>query len=258
MSINKEASTLLSQKINQSVSLKIGPKSVALFGNRYEKSNGGQGGRSVQQYLGSFSSDCTEIPADFLQLLRDNTLGRQDRFDELIERIETRVLQPACERKQLLEQQQQQQHLVRLLITAQQYSIEVAQSPHLHESLHDANVQELVSNFYTTVSGLQEQKNRLLEQGTESTEMELLPEQKLQQLLQQHKQVCDEVCGMMPVAAGSFARGYEFEELTVDLVKTLWFSNSEVISLLNRRNQLKRPANWSKMNDVELTSTDEE
>lgn len=258
MTTNNEASTLLSQKINQSVSLKIGPKSVALFGNRYEKSNGGQGGRSVQQYLGSFSSDCTEIPADFLQLLRDNTLNRQDRFDELIKRIETRVLQPARERKQLLEQKQQQQRLTQILSTAHHYAAEVAQDPHLKEFLQDASVQNLVSNFYTTVTGLQEQKNRLLGQDTESTEMELLPEKKLQQLLQQHKQVCDDVCGMMPVAAGSFGRGYEFEELTLELVKALWFSNSEVISLLNRRNQLKRPANWSKMNDVELTSTDEE
>ena len=258
MSKNKEASTLPLQKINQSVSLKIGPRSVALFCNRYEKSSNRQGGRSVQQYLGSFSSDCTEIPADFLQLLRDNTLGRQDRFDELIKRIETRVLQPAREQKRLLEQQQQKQRLVQLLSVAHSYTTEVAQTSIFNESMHDANVQELVSNFYTTVSGLQEQKNRLLEQGTESTEVELLPEQKLQQLLQQHKQICDEICTMMPVAAGSFARGYEFEELTVDLVKTLWFSNSEVISLLNRRNQLKRPANWSKMNDVELTSTDEE
>lgn len=69
MSKNKVESTLPSQKINQSVSLKIGPKSVALFGNRYEKSSNGRGGRSVQQYLGSFSSDCTEIPADFFTAL---------------------------------------------------------------------------------------------------------------------------------------------------------------------------------------------
>lgn len=257
MSKNKEVPTLPSQKINQSVSLKIGPKSVMLFCNHYEKSSSGHGGRSVQQYLGSFSIDSTEIPSGFLQLLRDNTLGRQERFDELMERIEARVLQPARERKQVLEQKQQQQHLVRLLNTAQHCAVEVAQSPHLHESLHDANVQNLVSNFYTTVADLQEQKIRVLKSDTESTAVEL-PEKKLQQLLQQHKQLCDEVCAMMPVAAGSFGRGYEFEELTVELVKTLWFSNSEIISLLNRRNQLKRPANWSKMNGVELTSADEE
>ena len=258
MSKNKEASTLPSQKINQSVSLKIGPKSVALFCNHYEKSSSGRGGRSVQQYLGSFSSDCTEIPADFLTLLRDNTLGRQDRLDELLQRIENRVLEPARERKRLLEQQQQKQRLVQLLSVAHSYTTEVAQTSSLNESLHDANVQELISNFYTTVTNLQEQKNRLLGQDTESTEMELLPERKLQQLLQQHKQICDEVCAMMPVAAGSFGRGYEFEELTLELVKALWFSNSEIISLLNRRTQLKRPASWSKMNDVELTSADEE
>ena len=258
MSKNKVQSTLPLQKINQSVSLKIGPRSVALFCNRYEKSSNRQGGRSVQQYLGSFSSDCTQIPSDFLQLLRDNTLGRQDRFDELLQRIENRVLEPARERKRLLEQQQQKQRLVQLLSVAHSYTTEVAQTSIFNESMHDANVQELVSNFYTTVSGLQEQKNRLLEQGTESTEVELLPEQKLQQLLQQHKQICDEICTMMPVAAGSFARGYEFGESTVDLVKILWFSNSEVISLLNRRTQLKRPANWSKMSGDELTSTDEE
>ncbi len=258
MSKNKEASTLPSQKINQSVSLKIGPKSVALFCNHYEKSSNRQGGRSVQQYLGSFSIDCTEIPSDFLQLLRDNTLGRQDRFDELLQRIETRVLQPARERKQLLERQRQQQRLMQILSTAHHYASEVAQDPHLKEFLQDASVQNLVSSFYTSVADLQEQKIRLLKQDVEFDQVKLEPEKRLQQLLQQHKQVCDEICIMMPVAAGSFARGYEFEELTVDLVKTLWFSNSEVISLLNRRNQLKRPANWSKMNDDELKSTDEE
>lgn len=258
MSKNKESSNLPPQKINQSVSLKIGPKSVALFCNHYEKSSSGRGGRSVQQYLGSFSSDCTQIPSDFLQLLRDNTLGRQERFDELMERIETRVLQPARERKQLLERQRQQQRLTQILSTAHHYAAEVAQDPHLKEFLQDASVQKLVSNFYTAATSLQEQKNRLLGQDTESTEMELLPEKKLQQLLQQHKQLCDEVCAMMPVAAGSFGRGYEFEELTLELVKALWFSNSEIISLLNRRTQLKRPANWSKMSGDELTSTDEE
>ena len=257
MTTNNEVSTLPLQKINQSVSLKIGRKSVTLFSNHYEKSTSGGGGQSVQKYLGSFSSDCTEIPADFLQLLRDNTLGRQDRFDELIKRIETRVLQPARERKQLLEQKQQQQHLMRLLMTAQHCAVEVTQSQHLDESLRDANVQDLVSNFYTTVADLQEQKIRVLKSDTESTAVEL-PEKKLQQLLQQHKQLCDEVCAMMPVAAGSFGRGYEFEELTLELVKALWFSNSEIISLLNRRTQLKRPANWSKMSGDELTSTDEE
>lgn len=258
MSADKEISTLSSQKINNSVSLKIGRKSVTLFSNHYEKSTSGGGGQSVQKYLGSFSSDCTEIPADFLTLLRDNTLGRQDRLDELLQRIENRVLEPARERKRLLEQQQQKQRLVQLLSVAHSYTTEVAQTSIFNESMHDANVQELVSNFYTTVSGLQEQKNRLLEQGTESTEVELLPEQKLQQLLQQHKQICDEICTMMPVAAGSFARGYEFGESTVDLVKILWFSNSEVISLLNRRTQLKRPANWSKISEDGLTSMDEE
>lgn len=189
MSADKEISTLSSQKINNSVSLKIGRKSVTLFSNHYEKSLSGGGGQSVQKYLGSFSSDCTEIPADFLTLLRDNTLGRQDRLDELLQRIENRVLEPARERKRLLEQQQQKQRLVQLLSVAHSYTTEVAQTSIFNESMHDANVQELVSNFYTTVSGLQEQKNRLLEQGTESTEVELLPEQKLQQLLQQHKQI---------------------------------------------------------------------
>lgn len=258
MTTNNEVSTLPSQKINQSVSLKIGPKSVALFDNRYEKSSNRQGGRSVQQYLGSFSSDSTEIPADFLQLLRDNTLGRQDRFDELLQRIETRVLQPARERKQLLERQRQQQRLMQILSTAHHYASEVAQDPHLKEFLQDASVQNLVSSFYTSVADLQEQKIRLLKQDVEFYQVKLEPEKRLQQLLQQHKQVCDEICAMMPVAAGSFARGYEFGESTVDLVKALWFSNSEVISLLNRRNQLKRPANWSKMNDDELKSTNEE
>lgn len=260
MSADKEISTLSSQKINNSVSLKIGRKSVTLFSNHYEKSLSGGGGQSVQKYLGSFSSDCTEIPADFLQLLRDNTLGRQDRFDELLQRIENRVLEPARQRKRLLEQQRQQQHLVRLLNTAQHCAVEVAQSPHLHESLHDANVQNLVSNFYTTVTGLQEQRIRVLRPDTESiasTAVEL-PEKNLQQLLEQHKQVCDEICAMMPMAAGSFGRGYEFEGLTVELVKVLWFSNSEVISLLNRRTQLKRPANWSKISEDGLTSMNEE
>lgn len=174
-----------------------------------------------------------------------------------MQRIENRVLEPARLRKQLLEQKQQQQHLMRLLMTAQHCAVEVTQSQHLDESLRDANVQDLVSNFYITVADLQEQKIRVLKSDTESTAVEL-PEKKLQQLLQQHKQICDEVCAMMPVAAGSFGRGYEFEDLTIELVKALWFSNSEIISLLNRRTQLKRPANWSKMNDVELTSADEE
>lgn len=206
---------------------------------------------------GVFRATAQKYLLIFLQLLRDNTLGRQDRFDELMQRIENRVLEPARLRKQLLEQKQQQQHLMRLLMTAQHCAVEVTQSQHLDESLRDANVQDLVSNFYITVADLQEQKIRVLKSDTESTAVEL-PEKKLQQLLQQHKQICDEVCAMMPVAAGSFGRGYEFEDLTIELVKALWFSNSEIISLLNRRTQLKRPANWSKMNDVELTSADEE
>ncbi|HQU81347.1 MAG TPA: hypothetical protein PLU47_17995 [Azonexus sp.] len=80
------------------VTLKINRTSVMLYACHYVRLPEGVGA-TVQTYLGSFPVTATEVPARFAALLREATLGRPGRHQELMQRITEAVLEPARARR---------------------------------------------------------------------------------------------------------------------------------------------------------------
>ena len=76
------------------VTLKINKTSVMLYACIYVRLPEGVGA-TVQTYLGSFPVTATEVPPKFAALMREATLGRPDRYQELMVRITNNVLEPA-------------------------------------------------------------------------------------------------------------------------------------------------------------------
>jgi hypothetical protein len=76
------------------VTLKINKTSVMLYACIYVRLPEGVGA-TVQTYLGSFPVTATEVPPKFAALMREATLGRPDRYQELMARITNKVLEPA-------------------------------------------------------------------------------------------------------------------------------------------------------------------
>lgn len=81
------------------VTLKINKTSVMLYASHYVRLPEGVGA-TVQTYLGSFPVTATEVPARFAALLREATLGRPERHQELMRRITNEVLVPARARRE--------------------------------------------------------------------------------------------------------------------------------------------------------------
>ena len=74
-----------------------------------------------------------------------------------------------------------------------------------------------------------------------------LLEQRLWQLLADINHACHEIQQMVPMSGQQFGRGYDFSTDTVQQVQKMWFNTADAIAVLNQRQQLKRPGQWSEM-----------
>lgn len=224
-----------------------------LYTSRYVKRSG-EPGATTQEYLASFSITSTEVPANFKSLLRQATAGRPERYQALMQRIEVRVLEPA---RALAAIEQQKKAWVNLaehleIATAQ---LQLAKAlPHFeHHVRHPAMqiaVKQIVEQANSAVydgaasGGSPALTTATGKQANEDGLSGITAEAKLQALLSQLGQTCNEITELMPEAARNFRRGHKFEPATTELVKKAWFKTSDAISALGGRSQLRRPKRW--------------
>ena len=234
-----------------SVSLKINNTSVMLYRNRYIARNGEQPGASTQQLLCSFSVRKTEIPADFHSQLIRATTGQPRRYEQLMQTLKTRVLEPARRRQQEREHLEQLTRIRDWVDFAHQQIQQAASYDYRNTHLADPEIQQRVQL-------LLKDAQRLLVQP-KAIKMEAAPgspsaEQRLQQLLENINNDLAQVQAIMPMAGEQFGRGYEFSSYTVQQVQQFWFNTSDTIAVFNQRRQLKRPNHWSEMRQEVMQS----
>lgn len=244
----------MSQTISPcSVTLKISKSSVMLYASRYMKRSG-EPGATTQEYLASFSITSTEVPANFKSLLRQATAGRPDRYQALMLRIEERVLEPA---RALAVIEQRTKAWVSL---AEHLEIATAQlqlakglphfEHHVRHPVMQIAVKQIVEQANSAVydeaasGGSPAPAAATSKQTNEDGSSGITAEAKLQALLSQLGQTCEEIAELMPEAARHFRRGHKFDSVTIDLVKQTWFKTSDAVAALGGRSQLRRPKKW--------------
>lgn len=229
-----------------SVSLKINRTSAMLYANRYVRLPDGSGASS-QAYLASFPITATELPAGFESLLRAATTGRPERYQALMQRIETDVLIPARQREAEETARRNRQGIENALRWATQNIEAIPSLPAYNDLIDLPEPQLLLANlqdaFATLASSMQPAMPA--DTPTPSAEPSPLPEERLQALLSNLENTCVEIGALLPESAQVFKRGHIFERETVALVKRLWFRTSDVIARLGSRAQFRRPAGWS-------------
>ena len=229
-----------------SVSLKINRTSVMLYANRYVRLPDGSGASS-QSYLGSFPVTATELPAAFESLLRAATAGRPERYQALMERIETDVLTPARQREAEETARRNLQGIENALRWAAQNLEAIPNLPAYRDLIDRPELQRLLANLLGASARLAScmQSAMPVDTATPSTESNPVAEERLQALLTNLENTCVEIGALLPESAQVFKRGHIFERETVALVKRLWFRTSDVIARLGSRAQFRRPAGWS-------------
>lgn len=229
-----------------SVSLKINRTSVMLYANRYIRLPDGSGASS-QAYLGSFPITATEIPAAFESLLRAATAGRPERYQALMERIETDVLIPARQREAEETARRNRQAIEKALHWAGQNIEAIPSLPAYNELIDRPELQRLLANLLGASATLASRMQSAMpvDTPTPSAEPNPVAEERLQALLTNLENTCVEIGALLPESAQVFKRGHIFERETVALVKRLWFRTSDVIARLGSRAQFRRPAGWS-------------
>lgn len=224
-----------------------------LYAIRYVK-RAGEPGATVQEYLDSFPVNKTAVPVQFDTLLRQATVGRPDRYKELLQKIEERALAPA-RKKAAAEAQKSAWTLLseHLEVVASQFEMARALPFYDHHVKHPAiqimvkHIAEQASSAVLVAPVPQDtdiQVQRSETQALADAAGEIPPEERLQALLLQLGQTCDEIAGLMPEAARHFRRGHKFETATSELVKQAWFKTSDAIAALGGRSQLRRPKKW--------------
>lgn len=229
-----------------SVSLKINATSVMLYRNVYLKDNGKQRGLSGQEYLCSFSIHETDIPLDFHSQLRLATTGQPERYAMLMQTIQTRALEPARQRKQERERLEQLSWMKGLVSFAHQQMSAAADYAHRDRHVANPEIQQEVRRVLHDAQRLLVLP-AVVEAPVETAPDFTLSEQRLFQLLESINDACVQVKAMVPMAAKHFGRGHEFASDTVRQVQQMWFNTSDAIAILNQRQQLKRPGQWSAM-----------
>ena len=229
-----------------SVSLKLNGTSVMLYRNRYIPRSGEHPGLSAQQFLCSFSIHKTELPNDFHNQLMQATTGQPHRYEQLMERIQTRVLEPARQRQQERQRQEQLTRLRGWVTFAQQQIEQATDYAHRDDHLADPQVQHGVRQLLQAAQSLLAQPQAIATQAQAAPDSSQ-SEQQLQQLLASINQNCRQIQTMVPLAGGKFGRGYAFAPETIAKVQQLWFNTSEAIAVLNQRQQLNRPSGWSQL-----------
>ena len=225
-----------------SVSLKINATSVMLYQNVYLKGTGDQPGMSAQKYLCAFSINETEIPVEFQEKLQQATAGQPQRYQELVQAIHERALVPARQRREANQLLEQRSRIKNWVSFARLQLEETTAYEHRHLHLPEPEIQKELRMVL-------EETKRLLVKPKPNPVEHSQSEQRLQQLLAIINGACCEIQEMMPMSAQKFGRGYDFSPETVREVRQLWFRASDTIAVLNQRQQLKRPNNWSEMRD---------
>jgi hypothetical protein len=217
-----------------------------LYANRYVRLPDGSGASS-QSYLGSFSSAATEIPVAFESMLRATTAGRPERYQALMQRIETEVLIPARRREAEETARRNQQAIENALRWAAQNIEAIPSLPAYNDLIDRPELQRLLADLLDASAPLVSSMQPAMqtETPTPPAEPNPLPEQRLQVLLTSLENTCLEIGALLPESAQVFKRGHIFERETVALVKRLWFRTSDVIARLGSRAQFRRPAGWS-------------
>lgn len=226
-----------------SVSLKFNNTSAMLYRNRYLPRNGEQPGLSAQEFLCSFSIHKTEIPAHFQSQLMLATNGQPHRYELLMQRIQTRVLEPARRRQQERRSIEQLNQMRDWVTFAQQQINQAADCAYRDSHLADPKVQHGVRQLLQKAQCLLIQPQAAAPAQDHSAD----PEERLQQLLENINNDLAQVQAIMPTAGQQFERGYKFADYTVRQVQQLWFNTADAIAVLNQRQQFKRPNHWSEM-----------
>ena len=237
-----------------SVSLKVNRTSVSLYRNCYIPRSGAQPGLSTQHFLCSFSIHKTEIPTNFHNHLLRATTGQPHRYDSLIQTITTRVLEPARQRQQKLERQEQHARMQGWLNSALNQVQQAACCAYRDAHLDNPHIQQAVRQL------LQETKPLLLPPNSVAAEAKTAldasqVEQKLQQVLQTILQGYQQIQQMLSRTGGQFAPSYQFDPETVHRVQQLWFRHSDVIASCSRYKPLKRANHWSQMREKVMGSS---
>ncbi|UCV20079.1 hypothetical protein [Ferribacterium limneticum] len=229
-----------------SVSLKINRTSAMLYANRYVRLPDGSGASS-QSYLASFPITATELPAGFESLLRAATTGRPERYQALMQRIETDVLIPARQREADERDRRNRQAIENGLRWAAQNIEAIPSLPAYNELIDRPELQRLLANLMDASATLASSMPPAMpvDTPTPSAEPNPFPEERLQALMTNLENTCLEIGALLPESAQVFKRGHIFERETVALVKRLWFRTSDVIARLGSRAQFRRPAGWS-------------
>lgn len=233
--------------IGMSVSLKINGTSVMLYRNRYLKGEQGKSGMSAQEYLCAFSVQLTDIPPDFHEKLRQATTGHHERYEKLLKTIHTRVLEPARKRQKEREWKAQREEITGWLSFAHQQLRSAASYPHRESHLGAPEIQDKVQLVLQTAQRLQVTPTTVDEPKPQAAPASTQAEEKLYQLLVTVNDTFEQIKAMVPMSGNQFGRGYEFSQETVQQVQQIWFTTSDALGMLNRRQQFKRPPGWSEM-----------
>ena len=230
-----------------SVSLKINASSVMLYRNVYLKGTGNKRGLFAQEYVCSFSIHETDIPQEFQERLRQATLGNPERYKQLVQAIHDRALVPARQRREEKELQEQRSRIKGCICFARLQLNEAAGYAYRDIHLADPEIQQEVRLALEEAKRLVVQPTRphVVDAHAQRSADPARSEQRLQQLLAGINHACREIQQMMPMSGKQFGRGYDFSADTVQQVQQMWFNTSDAIAVLNQRQQLKRPAQWS-------------
>ncbi|MDD2611035.1 MAG: hypothetical protein PHX60_15385 [Giesbergeria sp.] len=237
-----------------SVSLKVNRTNASLYRNYYIPRSSEQPGFSKQQLLCSFSIHKTEIPINFHNHLLQATTGQPDRYEQLMQRLKTRVLEPARQRQQEREQREQRARMQGWLNLALNQVQQAACCAYRDAHLGNPQIQQAVLQL------LQETKPLLFPPNSVAAETKTVlnssqAEQKLQQALQTLLQGYQQIQQMLSRTGGQFAPSYQFDPETVHRVQQLWFRHSDVIAACSRYKPLKRANHWSQMRDKVMGSS---
>jgi len=242
-----------------SVSLKFSKSSVMLYENRYLPAADGRPGSSAQIYVASFSTAEAELPAGFAAKLRQLTESAPERYDELVSRVEERVLEPQRAKRKADEVDRALMATALALERASTSVVRVAESVEAGRVFPNeetrAAAAALVQAMKRLGAAMQSQTATpalvtllAVEHALKvTTPVHEAPEQRLLRLLTlAHQTNADLRVALEQVPKG---RAFRFQDATVRTWQQLWYSTADMQSALTSRAALARPRGWSELRE---------
>ncbi len=233
--------------IGFSVSLKLNKTSVMLYRNGYRKATDGGHGASTQTYLCSFSRECTDIPPEFEEKLRQATAGNPKRYATIMEKIRTDVLEPARKKAQEQQFKAQEERVKGSLSFALQQIESAASCGNRDAILANEEIQQALRRVERGAKNLLVEPKALQVAADAQAQDAPSPEREVIGLLETINQACTRLKAIMPFDGGFFARNHQFDKATVELVQQMWFRVQHAHDALTMHKQLHRPKNWTRM-----------